>query len=52
MAGWNVLLRDHHPGYVSWEQYEANQTGMTAGTSVSQVLINRNGRPTSIGPSG
>src|SRR5271169_2799597 len=24
-AGWNVLLRDHHPGYISWEQYEANQ---------------------------
>jgi DNA invertase Pin-like site-specific DNA recombinase len=25
MAGWNVLLRDHHPGYISWDQYEANQ---------------------------
>jgi DNA invertase Pin-like site-specific DNA recombinase len=25
MAEWNVLLRDHHPGYISWEQYEANQ---------------------------
>ena len=25
MAGWNVLSRDHHPGYISWEQYEANQ---------------------------
>jgi DNA invertase Pin-like site-specific DNA recombinase len=25
MAAWNVLLRDHHPGYISWEQYEANQ---------------------------
>jgi Recombinase zinc beta ribbon domain len=25
MTGWNVLLRDHHPGYISWEQYEANQ---------------------------
>jgi len=22
---WNVLIRDHHPGYISWEQYEANQ---------------------------
>ena len=22
---WNVLLRDHHPGYISWEQFEANQ---------------------------
>lgn len=25
MAGWNVLLRDHHPAYISWDQYEANQ---------------------------
>lgn len=25
MAAWNVLLRDHHPGYISWEQYQANQ---------------------------
>jgi DNA invertase Pin-like site-specific DNA recombinase len=22
---WTVLLRDHHEGYVSWEQYERNQ---------------------------
>jgi hypothetical protein len=25
MGEWNVLLRDHHPGYINWEQYEANQ---------------------------
>jgi DNA invertase Pin-like site-specific DNA recombinase len=22
---WTVLLRDHHEGYISWEQYERNQ---------------------------
>lgn len=22
---WNVLLRDRHPGYISWEEFEANQ---------------------------
>jgi len=22
---WTVLLHDHHPGYISWEQYERNQ---------------------------
>lgn len=22
---WNVLLRDHHPGYISWQDYEDNQ---------------------------
>jgi DNA invertase Pin-like site-specific DNA recombinase len=25
MTGWNVLLREDHPSYISWEQYEANQ---------------------------
>jgi hypothetical protein len=25
MAAWNVLLRDHHSSYTSWEQYEENQ---------------------------
>ena len=24
MTSWNVLIRDHHPRYISWEQYEAN----------------------------
>ena len=24
-AEWAVLIRDHHPGYVSWEQYLANE---------------------------
>jgi Recombinase/Recombinase zinc beta ribbon domain len=24
-AAWNVLLRDHHPKYISWEQFEANR---------------------------
>jgi DNA invertase Pin-like site-specific DNA recombinase len=23
---WMVLIRDHHPGYISWEQFERNQT--------------------------
>jgi len=23
---WSVLIRDHHPGYVDWEQYERIQT--------------------------
>ena len=22
---WNVLIRDHHAGYITWEQYERNQ---------------------------
>ena len=26
-AGVGVLIRDHHPGYISWEMYLANQSG-------------------------
>lgn len=22
---WNVLIKDHHPGYISWQEYEENQ---------------------------
>jgi DNA invertase Pin-like site-specific DNA recombinase len=25
MQAWNVLLRDHHPGYISWSEFEDNQ---------------------------
>lgn len=25
VENWTVLIRDHHPGYISWEQYERNQ---------------------------
>ena len=24
-AHWNVLLRDHHPGYITWPEFERNQ---------------------------
>ena len=26
MTQWKVLLVDHHPGYISWEQFRKNQT--------------------------
>jgi hypothetical protein len=25
MPNWSVLIRDHHAGYISWEQFEENQ---------------------------
>ena len=25
VENWAVLIRDHHPGYITWEQYEQNQ---------------------------
>jgi DNA invertase Pin-like site-specific DNA recombinase len=30
MAEWNVLIPDHHPGYISWEQYLRNQDILAA----------------------
>jgi DNA invertase Pin-like site-specific DNA recombinase len=27
---WAVLIRDHHPGYISWEEYGANQRQMSS----------------------
>ena len=29
---WLVLLKDQHPGYISWEQFEANQARLAANT--------------------
>jgi len=29
---WRVLLRDHHAGYISWEQYERNQRALAENT--------------------
>jgi DNA invertase Pin-like site-specific DNA recombinase len=29
-SAWTVLIRDHHPGYVSWEEYERYQAMLAA----------------------
>ncbi len=29
---WAVLIRDHHPGFIDWETYEANQARLAANT--------------------
>jgi hypothetical protein len=33
---WEVMIKDHHPGYISWSEYERNQ---------KQLAINNYGRP-------
>src|SRR5262249_10351115 len=33
MAEWRVLLRDHHDGYISWEQYLHHQRVLEANVS-------------------
>jgi DNA invertase Pin-like site-specific DNA recombinase len=30
MPEWDVLIHDHHPGYISWEQYLHNQEALAA----------------------
>jgi excisionase family DNA binding protein len=32
MAEWKVCIREHHPGYVTWEQYLATQARLRANT--------------------
>ena len=41
---WMVLIRDHHPGYVSWEQYERNQTMIAANTYMRSGTEPKTGR--------
>jgi hypothetical protein len=46
-SAWNVLIRDHHPGYVDWEQYERIQALMAANTfmkSNGEAKAGRGGR--------
>ena len=31
-SAWNVLIRDHHPGYVDWDEYERIQALIRANT--------------------
>jgi DNA invertase Pin-like site-specific DNA recombinase len=28
-SGWKILIKDHHPSYLSWEEYERNQSMIT-----------------------
>lgn len=45
---WKVVLRDHHPGYVSWDEFEANrarlQKNVLLGQTTEASEVRRNGR--------
>ena len=30
---WQIVIHDHHPGYISWEQFERNQTQLRENTA-------------------
>lgn len=44
MDAWNVLIRDHHPGYISWEQFEANQKMLTENAHMQQRTARKSAR--------
>jgi len=42
---WMVLIKDHHKGYVSWDEYQRNQTVITHNTNSKRpVVIGSTGR--------
>jgi len=41
---WKVLIRDHHPGYLSWEEYERNQAMIIENTHMKSGAESRAGR--------
>ena len=43
-SAWMVLLRDHHPAYISWAQYERNQAILAANTNMKSRMERKAGR--------
>lgn len=41
---WPVLLRDHHPGYIPWEQYERHQTMLAENAHMQKRTSRKSGR--------
>jgi DNA invertase Pin-like site-specific DNA recombinase len=41
---WTTLLHDHHPGYISWEQYERNQAMIAANAHMKSRMEPKAGR--------
>jgi DNA invertase Pin-like site-specific DNA recombinase len=44
MESWNVLIRDHHPGYISWEQFEANLKMLTENAHMQKRMDRKSAR--------
>ena len=43
-TGWKVLIKDHHPGYLSWEEYERNQATIAANAHIHSGAEPKAGR--------
>ena len=44
MEAWNVLIRDHHPGYITWEQFEANQKMLSENAHMQKRAARKSAR--------
>jgi DNA invertase Pin-like site-specific DNA recombinase len=43
-SGWKVLIKDHHAGYISWEEYERNQSMIAANAHIHSGTEPKAGR--------
>jgi DNA invertase Pin-like site-specific DNA recombinase len=41
---WSVLIQDHHPGYISWEQFERNQVLLSENAFMKSQMGRKSGR--------
>jgi DNA invertase Pin-like site-specific DNA recombinase len=41
---WTVLIRDHHPGYISWERFELNQNTVAENAHMKSRMGRQRGR--------
>ena len=44
LSEWTVLIQDHHPGYIPWEEYERNQSMITANAHMKSRMEPKAGR--------
>jgi DNA invertase Pin-like site-specific DNA recombinase len=38
-SDWQVLIKDHHEGYISWEEYEMNQKTITHNANMKGAMV-------------
>jgi hypothetical protein len=44
MQSWNVLLKDHHPGYITWNEFEENQRMIAENAHMQKRMSRKSAR--------
>jgi len=44
MERWNLLLRDHHSGYISWAEFEQNQKMLSENAHMQKRMARKSAR--------